>query len=111
MKINIKNKAIKISDVKDCGWFNKILGLMFSRRQKASALLFNFHKKTKIPIHSFFVFFPFIAVWLDDKNRVIEIKKIKPFTPKQSSTNPYFKLLEIPINKKYEKTLSFLGKK
>ena len=105
MKINFKDKVIEISDVKECNWFNKIVGLMFSRRQKANALVFDFHKKTKMAIHSFFVFFPFLAVWLDDKNKVMEIKKVKPFTPKQSSTNPYFKLLEIPINEKYKKTL------
>ena len=111
MKINFKNKIIEISEVKECNWFNKIVGLMFSRQEKASALVFDFHKKTKIPIHSFFVFFPFFAIWMDDKNKVMEIKKIKAFTPKKSPAKPYFKLLEIPINEKYEKTLKFLGKK
>ena len=105
MKINFNNKNIKISDIKECKGFNKIIGLMFSRGEKANALIFNFHKKTKMPIHSFFVFFPFLAVWLDNKNKVMEIKKVKPFTSKISSRDPYFKLLEIPINNKYKKTL------
>ncbi len=106
MKINFNNKTIEVYNVKKCNWFEKIIGLMFSRREKANALVFGFHKSTKMAIHSFFVFFPFIAIWMDDKNKVIEIKKIKPFTPKESSTNPYHKLLEIPINKKYKKIVS-----
>jgi uncharacterized membrane protein (UPF0127 family) len=110
MKINFNKKSIEISGVQECNWLNKIVGLMFCRRQKAKALVFNFHKKTKMPIHSFFVFFPFLAIWLDDKNKVMEIKKVRPFTPKISSTNPYFKLLEVPINKRYEKPLKFLDK-
>ena len=101
MKINFNNKRIEILDVKEGNWINKIVGLMFSRRQKANALVFNFHKKTKMPIHSFFVFFPFLAIWLDDKNKVMEIKKVRPFTPKISSTNPYFKLLNVQINTMY----------
>ena len=108
MKINLNNKTIEISEVKECNWFNKIIGLMFCRREKANALVFSFHKQTKMAIHSFFVFFPFIAIWLDDKNKVIGIKKIKPFTPKESLTNSYYKLLEIPINKKYRKYWNFL---
>ena len=103
MKINFDNKSVEISGVKESKGFNKIIGLMFSRREKANALVFTFKEKTKMPIHSFFVFFPFIAVWLDDKNKVIEIKKIKPFRLRESPTNPYFKLLEIPINKKYKR--------
>ena len=110
MKINFNNKNIDIPDVKECKGFNKIIGLMFSRRQKANALVFSFHKKTNMPIHSFFVFFPFLAIWLDDKNKVMEIKEVRPFTPKISSTNPYFKLLEVPINKRYKKTLKLLDK-
>ena len=110
MKINFKNKVIEISDIKECKGFNKIIGLMFSRREKAKVLVFNFHKKTKMLIHSFFVFFPFLAVWLDDKNKVMEIKKVRPFTLKTSSTNPYFKLLEIPINKRNKKTLELFGR-
>ncbi len=106
MEINFENKKIEIFGVKKCNWFEKIIGLMFSRREKANVLVFSFNKQTKMAIHSFFVFFPFIAIWLDDKNKVIEIKKIKPFTLKESATNPYYKLVEIPINKKYKKIVS-----
>ena len=101
MRINFKKHMIEIPDVKECNWFNKIKGLMFSRREKAEALLFSFNEPTKMAIHSFLVFFPFIAVWLDNQNKVIEIRKIKPFVPRILCSKPYNKLLEIPINRKY----------
>lgn len=70
MKFNFryKNKKIRIN-VKVCSEFNKFLGLMFVRRKRAKALLFDFEKPTKISIHSWFVFFPFVAIWLDDKKQ------------------------------------------
>jgi len=111
MEINFNNKHIEIPEVKECKGLNQIIGLMFSRREKANALVFSFSKPTGMAIHSFFVFFPFLAIWLDDKNKIIEIKKIRPFVPKVSSTNQYYKLLEIPLNKKYRKILEFLGRK
>jgi len=110
MKINFNNGVMEVLGAKECKGLNQIIGLMFSRREKANALVFSFSKPTKMAIHSFFVFFPFLAVWLDDKNKIIEIRKIKPFIPRVSSTNEYYRLLEIPFNKKYRKILEFLGK-
>ena len=108
MKINFKSKNIEIPNVKECKGLAMGKGLMFSRREKAKVLLFNFSEPTKMAIHSFFVFFPFIAIWLDDKNNVIEIKKIKPFVPRVSLVNLYYKLLEIPINKAYKNIVEIL---
>ena len=108
MKFNFDDKSIEIPEVHECSWFEKITGLMFCRREKANALVFSFSNQTKMAIHSFFVFFPFIAIWLDDKNNVIGVKKVKPFIPKILSTKPYYKLLEVPINKKYKKYLDLL---
>ncbi|HUW43779.1 MAG TPA: hypothetical protein VMV95_02365 [Bacillota bacterium] len=98
MKIKIKNLSL---DVKRCGGLYRFKGLMFVRRKKARALLFDFGTLSKEAIHSFFVFFPFIAVWLDSKGKIIEIRKIKPFVPFVSMKKSYSKLIEIPINKKY----------
>lgn len=100
VSFNYKNKGFEIG-VKNCNLFEKFFGLMFVRRRKAQALLFEFRKPTTMRIHSYFVFFPFIAVWLDDKNKVIEVKKIKPFTFSVSERKSYSKLIEIPINKEY----------
>jgi len=105
MKIKIKNSFF---DVKICKGLHRFKGLMFVRQKKAEALLFNFDKPGREAIHSFFVFFPFVAVWLDDKGKIIEIRKIKPFTPYVSLKKPYSKLIEIPINKKYSNIVKLL---
>ena len=110
MKINFNNKIIDVVGIKECKGLNQVIGLMFSRREKATVLAFSFSKSTKMAIHSFFVFFPFLAVWLDERNKVIEMKKVKPFVFKMSSTKPYYRLLEIPFNKKYKRILKFLSK-
>jgi len=112
MKIKLNNKSLEVSGVRKCNWFTQIIGLMFSCREKANALLFSFNKPTRMAIHSCFVFFPFLAVWLDNKNKIMGMRKVKPFTLKVSSANPYYQLLEIPFNEKYKETLKFLeGKK
>ncbi len=102
-----KNFSLEVQECKNI--FSKIRGLMFRRREKANALiLFNLKNPTKISIHSLFVFFPFLAIWLDDKNNFIDMKIVKPFLFSVSSKKPFYKLLEIPINKKYSKIINFL---
>jgi uncharacterized membrane protein (UPF0127 family) len=109
--IGYKGKKIKIVAL-DCNFFKKFSGLMFSDKEKAEVLLFNFKTKQKISIHSFFVFYDFLAVWLDDKNRVVDLKKVKPFTFCVSPKKDCFKLVEIPINRKNKKIISkFFTKK
>ena len=103
VKFNYKKKDYKIN-LKVCNFFQKISGLMFTRKDKAQALLF----ENPSPIHSLFVFFPFLAIWLDKKDKVIQIDRVKPFTlnikPKKSAV----RLLEIPINKKYKEIIKRL---
>jgi len=105
--INFRNKKIKVF-AEDCNFFKKFSGLMFSRRENAKILLFNFKIKQKIKIHSFFVFYNFIAIWLDKKNKVIDLKIVKPFSPCVSPKKSGFKLVEIPINNKNKKILKLL---
>ncbi|MEK6913582.1 MAG: hypothetical protein AABW47_02825 [Nanoarchaeota archaeon] len=105
--IKYKRKRIKVI-AENCNFFKKISGLMFSRREKAGILLFDFKKKQNITIHSFFVFYPFVAIWLDKKNKIVEMKIVKPFNPYISSKKPVFKMIEIPINIKNKKILSLL---
>ncbi len=97
-----KKKKISV-ECKKCNSIQKGVGLMFSRREKTEALLFSFAKPTKAAIHSLFVFFPFIAVWLDDKNKVVDIQTVKPFTLYVSPKKSFLKLIEIPLSGKYEK--------
>ena len=107
--ISLNGKKIKISDIKKCSEIGKIFGLMFKSKEKANALLFEFSKPAKIAIHSLFVFFPFIALWLNDKNKVQEIKKITSFKLSIKPKNPFSKLIEIPLNSRYSSLIKGLS--
>jgi uncharacterized membrane protein (UPF0127 family) len=105
--IKNKKKRIKIS-TESCNFFKKFSGLMFSRREKADILLFEFNQKQKIRIHSLFVFYKFIAVWLDNKDNIIDLKVVKPFNLCISPKKSGFKLVEIPINFRNKKVVKLL---
>ena len=109
VSFNYKGKRFNIK-VESCNSIRKFFGLMFTRKEKAQALLFEFKRPINLRIHSFFVFFPFIAVWLDKKGNVIQTRKIRPFTFAVSAKKPFSKLLEIPINNTYRKQVKFLKK-
>lgn len=107
MKIKIgfgKNKILvnarKLSLVKQAA------GLMFRTRECDNLL---FDRGGRWVIHSIFVFFPFLAVWLDEGNNVVEWKVVKPFTFSVLPRNDFAKLVEIPINKKNEGVIRFLS--
>ena len=62
---------------------SKALGLMFSNEAKVRrhALLFEFNKPSIQSMHMFFVFYPIDLIFLDDKKKVVEMKKrFLPFT-------------------------------
>jgi len=105
-------KKIKIGDefleVKDCNWWQKGIGLTFCRREKAKALLFDFKKNTKIKLTSWFVFFPFLAIWLDSDDKVIEKRIIPLWKFSISPKKEFTKLIEIPISRLYSKILKLL---
>ena len=106
-------KKIKINgnfeiESEECKGIRKVFGLMFASRRRARALLFSFSGKSRTAIHSFFVFFPFLAVWLDEKNRMIEKRIVNPFNPFVVPKKSYSKLVEIPLNEKYEKIVKTL---
>jgi uncharacterized protein len=59
--------------------WSKARGMMF--RTKPKLLLFVFQQEQIVPLHMFFVFFPIDVIFLDKKNRVVEIKeRFRPFT-------------------------------
>lgn len=111
MKINYNSKIIEIPKVRVLnGIENFTSGLMFSRKEKSRAILFNFKKTQSFNFTSLFVFFPFIILWMNDKNEVIDKKIVKPFRWCIPSVKTYNKVLEIPINKFYEdKIVSLVG--
>lgn len=73
----------------------RMRGLMF--RKKCASLLFTFDWSDKHSIHSFFVAFPFDAIYLDDAGRVADIfEAVAPFTPLLTPRSPARYLLELP---------------
>jgi len=101
MKIKFDKKFLELGVLKKVSGGKRIKGLMFKKPEKAEALLFEFDKPVKLKIHSCFVFFPFLAIWLDDKNRVVCIKIVKPFRFSVSPKTPFCKLIEIPLTRNY----------
>jgi hypothetical protein len=111
MKIYIKlhGKRLEIPRIIRCK--NKALGLMFSSKERASNLLFEFASPGFWTIHSFFVFYSFLAIWILE-NKVVDYKIVKPFSPSVKSQSAFTKLLEIPLNEKNKNLVaSLLGDK
>ena len=105
--LKYKNRKIKI-DVKRCNLFWMVRGLMFTRCEKARALLlFDFKKPRSMKIHSFFC--PkFLAVWLDEENNMIEKRIVYPFNFLILPKRKFSRLVEIPCNSKYDDILKSL---
>jgi uncharacterized membrane protein (UPF0127 family) len=110
VKLKINKDSFDL-DAKICSEWGKIRGLMFRKKEKARALIFNFPEEKRLAIHSLFVFFPFLAIWLDDKNEIISIKEVKPFCFSISPKKPFSTLIEIPINQKYAEEISSIKEK
>lgn len=104
MKISIKGKIIEVEKMGNLG---KVIGLMFKQRKNAKALLFEFDKPCCMGIHSFFVFFPFVAIWMNEE-RLIDIQQISPFKLTIKPNEKFTRLIEIPINKKYQEIVQVL---
>ena len=92
-------------DAEKCEGAKQGLGLMFKPKD-TKPLLFDFKKPTNMALTSLFVFFPFVAVWLDGKNNALAVEKIWPFRLVIQSPKGFVRLLEIPINGKHHKKLA-----
>ncbi len=79
------------------GVFGKLRGLMF-RKSFEKPLVFKLKKKTRLgtSIHSFFVFFPFDIVWLDDGKVIDLYENVKPFTFNITPKKPADCFIEFP---------------
>lgn len=88
-------KELKIDEIADT-IFKRARGLMF--RKKPKRLLFIFEEEGIYPIHSYFVFFNFDAIYLDKNMKIIEIfENIKPFTTLIKPTKKVKYLLELEV--------------
>ena len=88
--------------VGECSYLEKFLGLMVFR--KKALLLFNLKKPHKLKIHSILCK-PFLAVYTDGKNRILEIIEVKKWKLSILPKEKYNRLIEIPLVEKY-KTIS-----
>jgi len=84
MLINCSKNIKLVRSVNLCvSPFSKLLGLMFSTKNKIfnSALIFIFKKNMRLDFHMFFVFYSIDIIFLNDLYRVVDFKKnFKPFT-------------------------------
>jgi|SRR3989344_1160657 len=109
MRIYINRDSIDIK-VKKLLVFGRLTGLMF-RSAKIGNLLFEFKKKNKWAIHSYFVFFDFLAIWIDDDKNVVEAKIIKPFTFSVKPKKEFKYLIEVPITTENKHIIEFFRRK
>ena len=104
--LKLKNKKIEILGIKKCQGINQVIGLMF-KQKGTNALLFEFKKPTNQAIHSFFC--PcFLAIWLDEKNNVLEYRLIASKKTNIKPKKQFSKLLELPLNKNYNNIIQIL---
>ncbi len=106
MKIFFNKNTFNV-EVKEAREVGKYLGLMFKTRNTDN-LLFKFKNYKTFGIHSYFVFFEFLAIWLDKHDNIVEYSIVKPFTLFYNSKMPSVKLLELPLNSRNKKIVKFL---
>ena len=79
--LKINKKIIAQKAVYRNTFWQKGTGLMFKKQPINEAYIFNFDKPKKIGVTMMFVFYPIDLVFLDKKNKVVELKqKIMPFS-------------------------------
>jgi len=100
MKISVFFRGRKILiDVHETGFISRGFGLTFRTRETKN-LLFDFKKYVtwQGTLTSVFVFFPFLTLWLDSRNKVIDFAVVKPFVFSISQNKPFSRIVEIPLN-------------
>lgn len=98
MIIKLNKRKIKL-DVIEAGFFMKFRGLMFRSLENSCILLFD--NASNIAIHSYFVFFDFLVLWLDRENNVVDWEVVKPFSVYEKSNKEFYKIIEIPVSRRY----------
>jgi len=104
-RLRVGNEIIEIPDVVKTSKYS--WGLMFSRKEKAEALLFEFKKDTNDRITSLFCP-PFLAIWLNENNKIVEYKIVSSNKLAIKPEKPFRKLIEVPVNKKYSNVVDFI---
>ena len=107
---NITKNIIVADGAELCdGFFSKLIGLMFSVKQKR-ALIFRFGREMFISLHMFFVFYPIDVLFLDENKIVVDKKEnFKPFAFYKSGKKAMY-AVEMP-NGILKKTKTGIGDK
>ena len=107
IKIKKGKKSVNVL-VRKTGFFSKGFGLMF-RTKNTKNLLFEFNKDVNKlgTLTSYFVFSPFLAVWLDKNNKVVDARLIKPFVLSIPQKKSFRKIVEVPVNVKNKNIIKF----
>lgn len=108
-RLIIKDSVIEIPEIKKINGtsLSAGIGLMFKNKEKAHALLFEFTHDVNLAITSLFCP-PFLAIWLNENNKIVEYKIVSPNKFTIRPQKPYRKLIEVPINKKYSMIVDFI---
>ena len=104
-KLHYREKFIDIDDIKVARGLNRFIGLMF-KGENYSPLLFEFKKDVGYSIHSLFCR-DFLAIWLDENNKIIEFKLVNRISFSISPKKKFRKLLEIPVNSRNSRIIEF----
>lgn len=107
MKIRVSdsNKVLDLN-VNKTGVFSRGFGLMFKSKNTEN-LLFEFNNETRTSFTGLFVFFPFLILWLDKKNNVVEKKMVRAFEFSIKPKKNYRKVVEVPVNEKNREIIDF----
>lgn len=105
LKIILDGKKLVVKRVKFLSFFERFKGLMFSDKNVVNNLFFE--NTPRNSIHSFFVFYDFLIVWLDKNNNVIGYRRVKPFSFYVKSKKEFHNILEIPISNYNKELLSY----
>ncbi len=81
MKVMREDGSVVVRNLVVAEGFKRYTGLMFRFRIPYDGLLLSMNDTDFI--HSFFVFFPFKAIFLDEEFKIVETCIIKPFTIKR----------------------------
>jgi uncharacterized membrane protein (UPF0127 family) len=92
---------------RECSIMRKGFGLMF-RKKTTDNLIFSFNTDDKRTFTGTFVFFSFLIIWLDNNNKVISCKFVKPFSTAILAPKKFRKTLELPLNEGNSKIIEYL---
>jgi uncharacterized membrane protein (UPF0127 family) len=107
LKICFRGKEIEVP-VREVQGFGSVRGLMFRSLSRAGPLAFRFGRPARMAIHSLFVRFWFVAIWLDSEGRVMEWRLVRPWLLTVKPRKKYWTLVEVPLSKKYAFVVDFL---